>query len=134
MLTAAGTGYVHLGPAAVTRWKPDLTSDSLGYFFYLRDLESNEFWSLGYQPTCVEPERYEYWQSPGTATIERSRSRDSSRMEVCVHEELDVELRRVTLTNNGPAATFDRDYKLRRTSPAKCRGGQFPPGIFQVIC
>ena len=101
MLTATGTGYTHLGSEAVTRWKSDISADSLGYFFYLRDLESAEFWSLSYQPTRQEPTQYEFSSTVGTASLQRREQDISARLDVCVHEEWDVELRRVTLTNHG---------------------------------
>jgi N,N'-diacetylchitobiose phosphorylase len=99
--TARGTGFVHLGPMAVTRWRPDLSGEALGYFFYLRDLESGENWSLGYQPSCREPNQYSFSLTPGRATIERRDGEISSQIEVCIHPELDVELRRCTFTNHG---------------------------------
>lgn len=103
MLTATGTGFVRFGSRAVTRWKADLTADSLGYFFYLRDLESNEFWSAGYQPTCTTPAEYAFSYTVGTATIERIHSNIASRVDVCIHEKFDIDLRRITITNHGPA-------------------------------
>lgn len=101
LLTATGSGYVKLGNQAVTRWKADLTCDALGYFFYLRDLESSDFWSVGYQPTCVEPEAYEFLLTPGTATISLTHRDITSRIDVCVHDKHDVDLRRVTISNTG---------------------------------
>jgi cellobiose phosphorylase len=102
LLTASGSGYVHMGDQGVTRWKADISADSLGYFFYLRDLEVNQFWSIAYQPTCVEPSAYEFASTVGTASIAVRHHDISSRVDVCVAEDYDVDLRRITLTNDGP--------------------------------
>src|ERR1700675_3358307 len=59
MLTAAGSGYSRWGNLAVTRWREDVTRDDFGSYFFLRDVESGVVWSAGYQPSGVEPDRYE---------------------------------------------------------------------------
>jgi cyclic beta-1,2-glucan synthetase len=99
MLSASGCGYIRLGPYAITRWKADISADALGNFIYLRDLENNEFWSTGYQPTCLDPEAYQFSLTAGTASIERRYQGITSRLDVCVHEEFDVDMRRCVLTN-----------------------------------
>ena len=53
MLTNAGGGYSRCDDLAVTRWREDGTRDHWGSFCYLRDVDSGEFWSTAYQPTCV---------------------------------------------------------------------------------
>ena len=101
MLTASGSGSVRLGTQAITRWKADITSDRLGSFIYLRDMESNETWSVGYQPTLLQPEDYEFSFTAGTASILRRDHGIAARVDVCVHNEFDVDLRRCTLMNSG---------------------------------
>jgi len=99
MLTAAGSGYVDWQGSAVTRWQPDRTRDADGYYIYLRDLDSQKFWSAGYQPTLIEPEEYQANFSAGSAEISRCDYGIRSKMEVCVAPDINVELRRCTLTN-----------------------------------
>jgi len=101
MLTAAGGGYSRCGDLAVTRWREDPTRDSWGTFVYLRDTESGEVWSAGWQPTGVEPDRYEVVYSEGRADLERRDGPISTSMEVVVSPEEDAELRRITLRNQG---------------------------------
>jgi cyclic beta-1,2-glucan synthetase len=67
MVTLAGGGYSAFQPPgqgldgslAITRWRPDLTSDDEGTFFYIRDTAGGQVWSTGYQPTAREPEQCE---------------------------------------------------------------------------
>lgn len=100
-VTPAGTGVFSHQTRAVTRWKPDLVSDCLGHLVYVRDLDSGQFWSFGYQPTCVRPDAYEAAYTPGTFRVERRDQSIVSRLDVCLAPTTDFELRRCTLTNEG---------------------------------
>uniref|UniRef100_UPI00358E756B glucoamylase family protein n=1 Tax=Crenothrix polyspora TaxID=360316 RepID=UPI00358E756B len=61
MITAAGSGYSLWRDLAVTRWREDVTRDAWGSYIYLRDIESGQVWSAGYQPTTVEPDQHEVY-------------------------------------------------------------------------
>ncbi|MGD9887663.1 MAG: glycosyl transferase [Halothiobacillaceae bacterium] len=50
MLTSSGAGESSFGALQLTRWHGDLLEDSLGFFIYLRDVDTGAFWSLGSQP------------------------------------------------------------------------------------
>ena len=50
MLTAAGSGYSRWHDIAITRWREDLTRDCWGTYIYLRDEQTGNVWSAGYQP------------------------------------------------------------------------------------
>ena len=59
MLTAAGSGYSRWRDIAITRWREDATRDCWGSYIFLRDAQTGEVWSAGYQPSGVEPDSYE---------------------------------------------------------------------------
>ncbi len=59
MLTAAGSGYSRWRDLAVTRWREDATCDDWGSYIFLRDVQSGEVWSAGFQPSGVEPDDYD---------------------------------------------------------------------------
>ncbi len=101
MVTAAGSGYVHLDERALTRWQPDATRDSDGYFIYLRDLDSSAYWSATYQPTQVEPDAYEVQFCPGTAQFVRRDGEIETKLEIFLAPDAHVEFRRLTITNHG---------------------------------
>ena len=44
-------GLQPLGRLAVTRWREDATRDDWGSYVFLRDVDSGEVWSAGYQPS-----------------------------------------------------------------------------------
>ena len=59
-LTQTGTGGIKLGDVALSRWLPDLAEDKNGYFIYLRDVDSNEVWSIGREPIHQAAALYEF--------------------------------------------------------------------------
>lgn len=101
MMTAAGSGYSRWRDIAVTRWREDTTRDATGTYIFLRDVETAEVWSAGYQPTATEPERYDVDFSEDRAEIIRKDGSLETTLEVIVSPEDDAEIRRVTLKNMG---------------------------------
>ncbi|MGR8980317.1 MAG: GH36-type glycosyl hydrolase domain-containing protein [Gammaproteobacteria bacterium] len=104
MITAAGSGYSLCQNLAVTRWREDATRDSWGSYIYLRDIESGQVWSAGYQPTTMEPDLYEVLFAEDRARITRTDGSMTSTLEIVVSPEDDAEIRRLSLTNNGMQA------------------------------
>jgi len=101
MLTSAGSGYSRCGDIAVTRWREDPTRDAWGSFIYLRDVQSGDVWSAGYQPCLVEPDSYEVRFYEDRAEFTRRDRSILTALEVVVSSEDDAELRRVSITNHG---------------------------------
>ena len=101
MLTAAGSGYSRWHELAVTRWREDVTLDRRGSFIFLRDTESNEIWSAGYQPTLAEPKHYEAEFAEDRARITRHDGDLCTTLEIILSPEEDVELRRLSINNQG---------------------------------
>jgi cyclic beta-1,2-glucan synthetase len=101
MMTAAGSGYSHWGDLAITRWHEDPTRDCWGSYVFLRDVDTGAVWSAGYQPTAVEPDSYDASFFEDRVEISRHDGSITTRMEVAVSPEDDVEVRRVTISNLG---------------------------------
>jgi cellobiose phosphorylase len=114
LVTHTGTGYSSYEDTMLTRWRPDVVRDAQGFFFYLRDVESNEFWSVGHQPVGRKPDRYDSWYHAGKVQMARVDNWIESFMEVCVSPEDDIELRKITLTNYS-----DRPREIEVTSYAE---------------
>lgn len=100
-VTAAGGGYSRWRNLAVTRWREDSTRDCWGTFCYLRDLDSGEFWSAAQQPTAKRPASYEAIYSQGRAEFRRRDGEIDTHLEISVSPEDDIELRRISITNQG---------------------------------
>ncbi|SDM06194.1 Cellobiose phosphorylase [Geoalkalibacter ferrihydriticus] len=99
MATHAGGGYSRWRDLAVTRWREDATCDGWGSFIYLRDCDSGRYWSTAYQPTRRKAEHYEAIFVQGRAEYRRHDQGIDAHTEISVSPEDDVEIRRVTLTN-----------------------------------
>ncbi|MEO8259571.1 MAG: glucoamylase family protein [Acidobacteriota bacterium] len=101
MMTVAGSGYSRWGDLAVTRWRDDPTCDNWGAYIFLRDADRGTVWSVGYQPTAAEPDRYEATFFEDRIEIVRRDGTMTTRLDVTVSPEDDAEARRVTMTNGG---------------------------------
>lgn len=97
--THTGTGYSSVDDLMLTRWRSDAITDNYGMFFYVRDLDSGEYWSIGHQPVKRKPDRYDSWYHAGKVQIARVDEWIESFMEICVSPEDNIELRKITLTN-----------------------------------
>ena len=99
MMTNAGSGYSRWKDIAVTRWREDVARDDMGTFCYLRDVASNDVWSVGFQPTLKASPAYEAIFPQSRAEFRRRDFELETHTEVTVSPEDDVELRRTTITN-----------------------------------
>ena len=101
MVTAAGSGYSRWFGRDVTRWREDATRDPWGTYVFLRDVQSGQIWSAGYQPSGVVPDTYEVVFSEDRAEIRRRDGPISTTLEIIVSAEDDSEVRQVSVTNLG---------------------------------
>ena len=99
MATNAGGGYSRWDDLAVTRWREDATCDCWGTFIYLRDRDTGQYWSTAYQPTLRKADHYEAIFLQARAEYRRRDHAIEAHTEISVSPEDDVEIRRVTLTN-----------------------------------
>jgi cellobiose phosphorylase len=98
-ISHAGGGYSRWRDLAVTRWREDATRDCSGFFLYLRDLTTGEFWSSAFQPTLSATKNYEAIFTQGKAEFRHRRSGLEVRTQIAVSPEEDVEVRRIIITN-----------------------------------
>jgi cyclic beta-1,2-glucan synthetase len=101
MVTTAGSGSSRWRDLAITRWREDVTRDCWGAYIFLRDAQTGEFWSAGYQPSGVAPDAYEARFTEDRAEITRRDGALTTTLEVVVSHEDDAEVRRVSITNLG---------------------------------
>jgi len=100
MITAAGSGFSQMQGMAVNRWGEDFTMEGQGMFFYIKNLNSNEFWSATYNPTRAVPEEYRVVFEPDHAVFLRKDGNIETLTEVAVSTEHNAEIRRISLTNH----------------------------------
>ena len=100
MISDSGSGYSKKNDMTVYRWKGDSTSDSSGVFFYIKNLNSNDYWSATYEP-CKEDNGDSITEfTLDKATFQREYGNINSKYEVMISSEDNVEFRKITLKNN----------------------------------
>ncbi len=109
MLTGAGSGYSRWGDIGITRWREDVTRDDWGAYVFLRDIESGDVWSAGYQPSGVEPDSYDVTFTEDRAEFARRDGTITTTLDVFVSPEDNAEVRRVSVANAG---SQDREIEL----------------------
>ncbi len=114
VVTNAGGGASLCRGRAVTRYREDPTRDPGSNFLYLRDVRSGSVWSAGYQPTGREPEEYRVTLQAEKVVIRRRDEDITTQLDIAVSTEDDVEVRRLTVINQG-----DRPRELEVTSYAE---------------
>jgi cyclic beta-1,2-glucan synthetase len=96
-----GGGGLFWQQMQLTRWRADPTRDRYGYWIYVRDLEDGALWSIGRRPTGVASDDSKVIFHQHMIEILR-RDRDITvRMETTVAPNDDVEIRRMTVSNEG---------------------------------
>lgn len=104
MLNNAGSGYSRWNNMAVTRWREDATNDNLGLFVYLKDVDTDEFWSTSYQPVLSNKNSDEAIFTQAYSEFHQKRMNLEVHTTVCISPEDDIEIRRIQLINRSPKA------------------------------
>ena len=110
-LSQAGSGYSWRGHASlnrITRWEQDLVRDDWGKYLYLRDQESDEFWSPTWQPAGQALADYRAIHGFGYSRIEGRYGDLASQVTYFVPRNDPCELWLVRLENRG-----DRPCRLQ---------------------
>ncbi|WP_163339831.1 GH36-type glycosyl hydrolase domain-containing protein [Desulfopila sp. IMCC35008] len=100
MVTNNGGGYSQLGDQELTRWRAYQTSDSMGIFCYIHEVDRDRLWSATYHPVGGEVEGYSAEFTLDRAVFRRVNEDLHTEVEVIVSQEDDAELRRITFINH----------------------------------
>jgi hypothetical protein len=111
MLTAAGSGSSKWENITLTRWQEDATRDNWGSFLYIRDLDTENFWSVTAQPAGKKNDGYNATFSQGVAEFQLIRDKLKAQMKVAVSPEDDIKPCRIQPEY--------RDHKLLRGCSSK---------------
>ena len=99
LITQSGGGGLRLNDTDLTRWRPDPVRTSDGVWVYLQDVESRDLWSLGSAPTARAEIDTKCVFHQHMAELLCRYDGIVARMDITVAPFDDVEIRRVTLTN-----------------------------------
>jgi cyclic beta-1,2-glucan synthetase len=99
LITHAGTGRAKYHDIVLNGWNPDPVEDPLGLFFYIKDRETDTYWSAMHQPVKRKPDRYDTWFHIGKIVNSRVDEWIETTTEITVATDHPIELRKITLTN-----------------------------------
>jgi len=109
MITNSGSGYSKIDNMALYRWREDVTLDSSGMFFFIKNINSNEYWSAAYEPCKNSGDKYQVNFSLDKAVFKRNDGNIETKTEVVVSPDFNAEIRKITLTNH---SNFTRDLEV----------------------
>lgn len=111
MINVCGSGYSKKNDMMLYRWKGSTTSDDSGLFFYIKNLNSNDYWSSTFEPCKTFGKSYETEFKLDKAKFSRRDGNIESITEVSLSTEENFEVRKITLNNIG-----DKGRSLEVTS------------------
>jgi len=103
-ITATGAGGLRWREIALTRWREDGLEDAGGTWVYLQDETSGATWSVGDCPVPAQAGAASARFGPHVVELSRREDGILARLEIAVAPWDDVEVRRITLVNEGDHA------------------------------
>ncbi|RPI53214.1 MAG: cellobiose phosphorylase, partial [Acidobacteria bacterium] len=100
-ISDSGAGTLRWQDWNLTRWVADATTDDTGVWTYVHDEESGAVWSAARQPCGAAPDAVDVVFYPHLAEFHRRDGDLAVRVEVVVAPADDIEVRRVTVINDG---------------------------------
>ena len=132
MVAAEGSGYSRCGTLAVTRWREDAALDDTGTFFFIRDAEAHVVWETTRRSARDGEPTVARFDSAATTLSRRDHDIEATTT-VAVDVAMDVELRRLHLTNRSSRRRHLVADELRRDRPG-AGGGRFgASGVQQAL-
>ncbi|MBI2519973.1 MAG: hypothetical protein HYV97_06140 [Bdellovibrio sp.] len=104
MVTSAGSGFSKCEDVMITRWREDPTQDHWGQFFYIQNFTDSGIWSSGIHPMLSKADKYQATFAEDKIEIARKDRHISTQTEIIVSSEDNVELRRISLSNESDIA------------------------------
>jgi len=101
IISEAGGGGLSWQNHAITRWLPDPTQDSHGCWIYVQDSKTGDLWSVGRHPIGLNGDESKTIFHQHMVETFRRNNKIAIRMETTVAPFDDVEIRRLTITNEG---------------------------------
>ncbi|MFO0919323.1 MAG: glucoamylase family protein [Planctomycetaceae bacterium] len=101
MTTNTGEGYSQWSEIGVNRRRCDGLQPAGGQFLFIRDVQTGEYWSATYQPTCRKPDHYEVIYAIDKAEYRRRDDDLETHLEIVVSPDCQVEVRQLKITNHG---------------------------------
>ena len=99
MINICGSGYSKKNDMMVYRWNGSTTNDNSGLFFYIKNINTNNYWSSTFEPCKTYGENYMAEFTLDKAKFTRNDEYIESTMEMTLSTDDDLEVRKITLNN-----------------------------------
>jgi len=103
-ISESGAGRLSWRDEALTRWVPDPTRDAQGYWIYVRDADTGNVWSVGRQPCGKTGQDAKVIFHQHMVEMFRRDDGIAVRMESTIAPGDDIDIRRITVVNEGNSA------------------------------
>ncbi len=100
LVNTRGEGFSKYNNIFLNRWRDDYLEKSYGNFVFIKDTNSGRVWSASHGILGTEPDGYKVVFLPSRAEYTRNDGEISSKLEVYVSPEDNVEVRRLKLENH----------------------------------
>ena len=100
MTTGFGGGISKKDSMTINRWREDPSIQKGGIFIYVKNLNSNEFWSCSYEPCRIKGDSQEISFREDMSCYKRTVGNIETTEKIIVSSEDDGEIRRITIKNN----------------------------------
>jgi len=104
LVHADGTGFSSCDGLLLSRWSGDPLRADDGFFLYLRDLDTGEFWSQTSRPAPDNQAVYGGHAEDRRIHLVCRRREILADVQIGIHPKADLEIRRLVLHNRGPAS------------------------------
>ena len=94
-----GDGFSRCKGIMLNRWRGDTFKNS-GNYIYIRDIDSNKYWTTSYRPTKIEPDKYQAMLSDHNIEFKRLDSNITTHTTITLSPSHNVEIRKVKITNH----------------------------------
>jgi len=111
VITDKGLGYSKYKYKDVLRRRSQYNTEEFGQIFYIKCVNTNEIWTSSYMPMIKKPDKYSVIFSGDKSKISRVDGNIETVQEIVVSPEDDLEIRRITITNNS-----DRNLEFEITN------------------
>lgn len=111
VITDKGLGYSKYKYKDILRRRSQYNTEEFGQIFYIKCINTNEIWTSSYMPMIKKPDKYSVIFSGDKSKISRVDGNIETVQEIVVSPEDDLEIRRMTITNNS-----DRNLEFEVTN------------------
>lgn len=99
LINDRGNGFSRYKKTQLNRYRK-ITEQDYGMFMYIKDMETDKFWSNTYAPTNIEPDKYNIVFASDRINFLRQDDSITTKTEIIVTKEHNAEIRKVTFKNN----------------------------------